>query len=298
MSIHGATPPKPTLGEYTPIEIETIPTDPRVERNRFGMLEEERPRHAALPILPGGHHMGEGSDRVSILSVKITLGGRYAEAGSKRFTIPGMPPQGRNQVPPALPRPQPTQDTPYPSEGSSVPVAKTSAKPYNYNPHVHPKLVMAKRTDAMPVDAEGDTPMRDTSGLVTLPNGAPVTRTTNPPAFGDFTPTDHYAAAAATDYSVTPTDYSVAPTDHYTAPSATATDYSVAPSSAFEIVTSPIAQRIEKGKGFHLGRCNREHPKKDLLREGKRYGEKHPNAVRPFLNQRNTRKDPNNKKGL
>ena len=77
-----------------------------------------------------------------------------------------------NQAPPA---------TPYPSDGTSVPVVETSAKPYNYNPQIHPKLVMGEKTDA-----ERDTPMRDMTAPVSLPSGAPTLKPTNAPTFGDL----------------------------------------------------------------------------------------------------------------
>ena len=168
---HGANPPGPPpeptpLGEYTSIEIETIPIDPRVERNRFGTPEEVPNRPMAPKISPGGRHMGEGSQQVSLIPMEdteITPGGKHAIAGSKRFTLPPrhlpLPPHQAAQ--PALPYPPgpqssrvPSPSTLYPSEGSSVLVVETLAKPHFLAHNPYPKLVMGEKADA-----EGDTPM-------------------------------------------------------------------------------------------------------------------------------------------
>ena len=116
--------------------------------------------------------MEEGSARVSIISVKVTPGGKHAEAGSKRFTLPVFISPAGNQVPPT---------TSYPSGRTSVPVVEILAKPHDYNPHIHPELVMGEK-----VDAEGDMPIGDISAPVSLPPEAPVLRASNAPAFGDF----------------------------------------------------------------------------------------------------------------
>ena len=77
-------------GSVTPIEIETIPTDPRITQNRFGTVSlVPEYRHAAPEMSPGGQHMGEGSQRVSILVAEPTPGGRHIKARSKLYSLKG-----------------------------------------------------------------------------------------------------------------------------------------------------------------------------------------------------------------
>ena len=91
LALHGARPPgrenhlpQMTADQFTQIEEETIPIDPRIERNRFGMVSPDPDiLRIPPPMSPGGRHIGEGSQRVSVVSVKVTLGGKHAEAGSK-----------------------------------------------------------------------------------------------------------------------------------------------------------------------------------------------------------------------
>ena len=205
-----------TPPDFTPLTSPGLPPiDPRIIRNRFGTVSPEPEEHhpKAPKMSPGGCHMGEGSQRISVIPASqapealrpkaaapsptthplvITPGGKHAKAGSKCFSLMCTSPSRSrlNQVSPALP---------HPSDGSLGAAVHTSAKPI-CNLHLYPqppKLVMGEKTDV-----EGDTPMRDmqgdTQGPVSLPFRAPVLRATNAPAFSDFT-------NPPTEYSITPT---------------------------------------------------------------------------------------------
>ena len=76
-------------GSVTPVEIETIPIDPRIVQNRFKTVSPDPECHAAPEMSPGGQHMGEGSQRVSVLAAEPTPGGKHIKAGSKVYSLKG-----------------------------------------------------------------------------------------------------------------------------------------------------------------------------------------------------------------
>ena len=182
------------------------PVDPRIIDNRFGTVSPppQAARPTAPPMSPGGHHMGEGSERVSVISVKVTPGGKHAEAGSKRFTLPpgihppqaAQPPQTAQpalplhspepqpvngsqpslfqQVSPALPLPLSTPPIANPalprapsSSGSSVPVVEVVPQEIKGPLPQHPVEVLGEKY-ASTTDAEGDTTMENATSPVSV----------------------------------------------------------------------------------------------------------------------------------
>ena len=241
LKTHGAKPPGPREEEFTPLNSPDLsPLDPRIERNRFGTisLAPKEQVHAAPAMSLGGRHLGEGFQRVSVLSVEFTLGGKHAKAGSQWFSFndkgqASRPKTTHNKVTPALPRPH-DPHSPSSSSDSSLLVVELVPQKIKGPQPKPPALVLGERyaqsTPTTPnftphstgekTDAEGDTPMENT-GPVSLPVGAPTLKATDAPVFGDFS---------------------------------NPTEYSVAPSSAFEIATPPPpppnpAQGKGKGKG-------------------------------------------------
>ena len=177
---YGAKPPRsarsPTpLEDYTPIEpTPSTPINPRIERNRFGTISP--PNGPVAPkTSPGGRHMGEGSQKVSLVPIedlKITPGGEHAMMGTTRFTLPQffkpdaqaqpavpvmkVPPP---QVQPAVPEPQPSR--PPSSSGSSVSVIEIVPQKIKGPLPQHPVQVLGERYPPRDIDAEGDSPMVD-----------------------------------------------------------------------------------------------------------------------------------------
>ena len=220
------------------------PIDPRVLENRFGTDSPPPNRTGAPKMSPGGQHMGEGSQRVSLIpmeDVEITPGGKHMKAGSALYTLPprhaqpppAVPTYPRGRLPAQLNQ-EPVQPAapsfaapshPRGSTDSSLQV--TEMIPCPFKRQGLPIEVLGERHGPpSPTDEEGDTPMRNapptTSGPpsvtdnspVTLPKGASVLGTTV--TFGDFVPR-HTPGDTATD----------------------STEYTIAPSSAFEIATPP-----------------------------------------------------------
>ena len=155
----------------TPIEIETIPTDPRIIRNRFGTVspDPEERHHAAPEMSPRGQYMGEGSQRVSVLAAELTPGGKHIEAGSKVFSIKGgqIRPAAQKPAQPAIPvfldghfqanKPA-TPSLSGGSTDSSLQVIEMIPCPIKKQEL--PIEVLGER-HRPPTDEEGDTPMRN-----------------------------------------------------------------------------------------------------------------------------------------
>ena len=182
LKTHGAKPPGPREEEFTPLNSpDLFPLDPRIERNRFGTVSPvlEEWDHAAPAMSPGGHHMGEGSQRVSILSVEYTPGGKHAKAGSQWFSFndKGQAPRQKTAQSPSLdpslpavelaPQTVPPAVPSYPpgyfsnsSDDSSLPVIEIVPQPITRPRPPLPALVLGERyASATPItDAEGDTP--------------------------------------------------------------------------------------------------------------------------------------------
>ena len=213
-SNHGAA-----QGSLTPIEIETIPIDPRIIQNRFGTvsLASER-RHAAPETSPGGQHMGKGSQRVSILAAEPTPGGKHIKAGSKLYSFKGgqIRPAALANLQPAVPsyphnhfqgsflhnnhfqaNEPAALSHPRESTDSSIQVIEMIPCPIKRQG----LLIEVVGHGPLTMDKEGDTPMRNalstiiasvadhstppsnegTNSPVTLPNGVPALRNTPPP---------------------------------------------------------------------------------------------------------------------
>ena len=173
-----------------------------------------------MEITPGGGHAMMGTTRftlpphvevqpaIPILKVPKLRQAPQPQPQPQPQPVP-IPKALQPQPRPALfPPPRPQTSTAS-SGGTSIQVVHLPILPIIKSPQqlslpalvLGEKLVPSTNTGGEGIthtDAEGDTPMRDTAGPVSFPNGTPALRIINPPAFGDLAP------ASSTDYSVAP----------------------------------------------------------------------------------------------
>ena len=249
----------------TPIKEETIPIDPRIVRNRFGTVlpDPENRRHSAPERSPGGQHMGEGSQRVSVLAAESTPGGKHIKAGSKLYSFKGgqIQPTAQELVQPAVPsfphghfqvnKPA-APSHPEGSTDSSLQVIEMIPCPIKREGL--PIEVLGERHGLPPTDEEGDTPMSNTPSPTQEPATLPATITPQRKGTG--------------------------------------------PNTNTEGDTRMEGEKGKQGKPKDLPtppprkptRTTDSEGKKGRLQEGEKYANEHPNAERVWERRNNTRK--------
>ena len=206
-SNHGAA-----QGSLTPIEIETIPVDPRIIQNRFGTISPAlKCRYVAPETSPGGQHIGKGSQRVSILAAEPTPGGKHIKAGSKLYSFKGgqIRPAASANLQPAVPsylhnhyqgsflhnnhfQANEPAALSHPGESTDSSIQVIEMIPCPIKRQELPIDVLGERRGPSTTDEEEDTPIRNapstitgptsvadhSNSPVTLPNRAPALRNT------------------------------------------------------------------------------------------------------------------------
>ena len=311
----GANPPGVPrhLPESTVSPTPPTPTDSQVVINRFGTPERfSPPRSQAPKISPGGRHMGEGSQGISLentfpqqtpgpnpppqqpgeLSFRLTTAKVNEIHGQIQGIMARAVPAPRVRVPPAVPAYFASSSDLSSGPGttsSSVPVVRSTPQPLRNAPTPPPPLVLPKgphihsiktptptpsgtadllehlgrgirreqgRDSTM--DAEGDTPMRDSPvGLITPPPASPVE--TVPPHQPPHPP------GPASNKGRESNPISLHSTPDGNTP------------MRDSVVTLPPPLLWENKKG-------------GLARIAKDYGKKNPDTIKPYEDQRNTRK--------